>query len=158
MLHHRHHLPPVRLFYRKLTNQKAKRAIMAGTPCWTVDVAKFTEYSTKACVSGRCVPCLARLLATSRPSSWDEEQPKMSYPTVEILTPMLGGPGTLSRELQGPLGRCFCENAKSSATIAVLLLVSWIHCTEPPTAASDCVNRHECLKTACPSSGPASLP
>jgi len=107
-------------FCAKLTDQRAKRATMAGTPYWMApEMVKQKEYGAKVDVWSLGI--MAIEMIENEPPYLDEEPLKALYLIVTNGTPTLKNPEALSVELKSFLSLCLCVEPKSRATAEQLL-------------------------------------
>lgn len=124
-------------FCAKLTDQRAKRATMVGTPYWMApEVVKQKEYGSKVDIWSLGI--MAIEMIESEPPYLNEEPLKALYLIATNGTPRLKKPEKLSKELKAFLSVCLCVDVKSRATAEELA-------------------RHEFLRHGCSLSGLAEL-
>ncbi|PLW46376.1 hypothetical protein PCANC_00121 [Puccinia coronata f. sp. avenae] len=117
-------------FCAKLTDQRSKRATMAGTPYWMApEVVKQKEYGAKIDIWSLGI--MAIEMIENEPPYMEEEQLKALYLIATNGTPKLKHPERSSKELKDFLSVCLCVNVNSRAT-------------------SDELLQHEFLQKACP--------
>ncbi|KAG8627806.1 hypothetical protein KVT40_003679 [Elsinoe batatas] len=124
-------------FCAKLTDNRAKRATMVGTPYWMApEVVKQKEYGSKVDIWSLGI--MAIEMIESEPPYLNEEPLKALYLIATNGTPRLKKPEKLSKELKAFLSVCLCVDVKSRATAEELA-------------------RHEFLRHGCSLSGLAEL-
>ncbi|KAF9234469.1 Pkinase-domain-containing protein [Melanogaster broomeanus] len=124
-------------FCAKLTDQRSKRATMAGTPYWMApEVVKQKDYGAKVDIWSLGI--MAIEMIENEPPYMDDEPLKALYLIATNGTPTLKKPEVLSMSLKSFLSVCLCVDVRSRATSSELL-------------------QHDFLKKACPPSGLASL-
>ncbi|GAM84178.1 hypothetical protein ANO11243_021710 [Dothideomycetidae sp. 11243] len=124
-------------FCAKLTDNRAKRATMVGTPYWMApEVVKQKEYGPKVDIWSLGI--MAIEMIESEPPYLNEEPLKALYLIATNGTPRLKKPEKLSKELKAFLSVCLCVDVKSRATAEELA-------------------RHEFLRHGCSLSGLAEL-
>ncbi|KAF4555365.1 Serine/threonine-protein kinase CLA4-like protein [Elsinoe fawcettii] len=124
-------------FCAKLTDNRAKRATMVGTPYWMApEVVKQKEYGSKVDIWSLGI--MAIEMIESEPPYLNEEPLKALYLIATNGTPRLKKPEKLSKELKAFLSVCLCVDVKSRATAEEL-------------------GRHEFLRHGCSLSGLADL-
>jgi len=124
-------------FCAKLTDARARRATMVGTPYWMApEVVKQKEYGSKVDIWSLGI--MAIEMIESEPPYLNEEPLKALYLIATNGTPRLKKPEKLSKELKAFLSVCLCVDVKSRATAEELA-------------------RHEFLRHGCSLNGLAEL-
>ena len=121
----------------KLTDQRAKRATMVGTPYWMApEVVKQKEYDEKVDVWSLVIMTIEMI--EGQPPYLDEEPLKALYLIATHGTPKLKNPAALSEDIQKFLSICLCVDVGYRANTDELL-------------------EHDFIKIACPVSGLSNL-
>ncbi|KAJ7847545.1 kinase-like domain-containing protein [Mycena leptocephala] len=110
-------------FCAKLTEQRPRRASMAGTPHWMApEVVKQKEYGVKVDVWSLGILAIELTGVENGPPYIDEEPLTVLYAIAANGTPTLKRPEALSPELKNFLALCLCVEVESRGTAIDLLV------------------------------------